>query len=148
MLFVEHNVTFKGDLQSAWDKLVDWKRIPEWDIFVDSVQFDGPLKVGSVGQLKSRDGHNYNLTVTDFNPLNNYSDEISIMGSKFIFYHELSEKTPGEITMRFTISANGFIAFIFQYPINNALALKLPILMDNFKLQYEESLQRSTEVSG
>lgn len=143
MVFVEHTVTFKGDLQSAWDKLVDVKRMPDWDIFIDSVQFDGPLKVGSVGQLKSRDGHNYALTVTDLNPLSNYSDEISIMGSKFVFYHELSEKTPGEITMRFTISANGFIAFIFGYPIKNAFAQKLPILMDNFKRQYEESLQQS-----
>lgn len=148
MVFVEHTVTFKGDLQSAWDKLVDWKRMPEWDIFIDDVQFDGPLKVGSVGQLKSRDGHNYILTVTDFNLLSNYSDEISIMGSKFVFCHELSEKKPGEITMRFTISAKGFIAYIFQYPINNALAQKLPILMECFKRQYEESFQQSTEVSG
>ncbi len=144
MVFVEHTEIFKGDLQSAWEKLIDWKHMPDWDIFIDSVEFDGPLKVGSVGKLKSRDGHNYALTVTDFNPRNNYSDEISIMGSKFIFYHELSEKTPGEITMRFTITATGLIAFIFQYPIKNAFALKLPILMENFRRQYEESLQQST----
>ncbi|MCC7529788.1 MAG: SRPBCC family protein [Candidatus Melainabacteria bacterium] len=143
MVFVEHSVTFKGDLQSAWDKLVDWKRMRDWDIFIDEVKFDGPLKVGSVGQLKARDGHIYVLTVTDLNSPNNYSDEISIMGSRFVFFHELSEKTPGEITMRFTISATGLIAFIFQYPINNAFALKLPILMDNFKQQYEESFQKS-----
>lgn len=143
MVVVEHSVTFKGDLQSAWDKLVDLSRMHEWDIFVDSVEFDGPLKVGSVGNLKSRDGHHYVLTVTDFNPLENYSDEISVMGSKFIFYHELSEKTPGEITMRFTITAKGFIAFIFQYPIKNAFEQKLPILMDSFKRQYEEAAQKS-----
>lgn len=144
MVFVEHSITFKGDLKTAWEKLVDWKRMPEWDIFIDDLQFDGPLKVGSVGHMKSRDGHNYILTVTDFNPLNNYSDEMSALGSKFVFYHELTEKTPGEITMRFTISANGFIAWLFKYPINNAFEQKLPILMDNFKRQYEESFQQTS----
>lgn len=144
MVFVEHSITFKGDLKTAWEKLVDWKRMPEWDIFIDDLQFDGPLKAGSVGHMKSRDGHNYILTVTDFNPLNNYSDEMSVLGSKFVFYHELAEKTPGEITMRFTISANGFIAWLFKYPINNAFEQKLPILMDNFKIQYEESFQQSS----
>ncbi len=140
MVVVEHSVTFKGDVQRAWDKLVDFSRMHEWDIFVDSVHFDGPLKVGSAGNLKSRDGHNYVLTVTDFNPPKSYTDEISVMGSKFIFYHELSEKNPGEITMRFTITAKGFIAFIFQYPIKNAFEQKLPILMDSFKRQYEEAV--------
>lgn len=139
MVFVEHSVVFKGDLKSAWDKLVDWKTMPSWDIFINDVQFDGELAVGKIGKLKSRDGHIYDLLVTSLTPLSNYSDEINIMGSKFVFYHELSEKTPGEITMRFTISAKGLIAFLFQYPINNAFAQKLPILMDNFKLQYEES---------
>ena len=57
MVFVEHSVTFRGDINSAWDKLVDWKTMPEWDIFVDEVKFDGPLKLGSQGMLKSRDGH-------------------------------------------------------------------------------------------
>ena len=144
MVFVEHSVTFRGDVNTAWDKLVDWKRMPEWDIFVDEVKFDGPLQLGSLGTLKSRDGHTYSLKVTAFNPKSDYSDELSIMGSTFVFFHELSEKTTGEITMRFTITAKGLIAFIFKYPINNALAQKLPILMDNFKLQYEESLQQTT----
>lgn len=144
MVFVEHSVTFKGNIDSAWEKLVDWKRMPEWDIFIDDINFDGPLKLGSVGTMKSRDGHTYSLKVTDFNPKKDYSDELSIMGSTFVFFHELSEKSAGEITMRFTISAKGLIAFIFCYPIKNAFAQKLPILMDNFKRQYEESLQQQT----
>jgi len=143
MVFVEHTVEFNGDLQSAWDKLVDWKTMPSWDIFIDEMFFDGPLKPGSKGRMKSRDGHFYDLLVTKLTPLSNYSDEAQIMGSKFVFYHELKETAPGKIAMRFTISATGFIAFIFQYPINNALAQKLPILMNNFKLQYEESRQQS-----
>ena len=145
MVFVEHSVSFKGDLKTAWEKLVDWKQMPTWDIFIDEMHFDGPLKKGSVGRMKSRDGHHYVLTVTDFTSLNNYSDEMSVMGSKFVFYHELKEKAPGEITMRFSITAKGLIAYLFKYPISNALAQKLPILMDNFKLQYEESLQQSTK---
>lgn len=145
MVYVEHSVSFKGDLKTAWDKLVDWKHMPDWDIFIDEMHFDGPLKTGSVGRMKSRDGHHYVLTVTDLKPLDNYSDEMSVMGSKFVFYHEIKETTPGEINMRFTISAKGLIAFLFKYPINNALEQKLPILMDNFKLQYEESLQQSTK---
>ena len=145
MIFVEHTVTFKGDLETAWDKLVDWKTMPEWDIFIDDVQFDGPLRVGSTGHLITRDRQNYILHVSDFNRLSNYTDEFSTMGSKFVFYHEMSERTPGEITMRFTISARGVIAFIFKYPIKNAFLQKLPILMDNFKLQYEESRKQSTK---
>ena len=144
MVFVEHSVTFKGNIDSAWEKLVDWKRMPEWDIFIDDINFDGPLKLGSVGTMKSRDGHTYSLQVTGFNPKKDYSDELSIMGSTFVFFHGLSEKSAGEITMRFTISAKGLIAFIFSYPIKNAFAQKLPILMDNFKRQYEESLQQQT----
>lgn len=145
MVFTEHSVNFKGDIKTAWDKLVDWKHMPDWDIFIDEMHFDGPLKKGSVGRMKSRDGHHYALTVTEFNPMDNYSDEISVMGSKFVFYHELKESGPGEITMRFTISATGLIASLFKYPINNAFEQKLPILMDNFKLQYEESLKQTTK---
>ncbi len=35
MVVVEHSVTFRGDLQSAWDKLVDWSTMHDWDIFID-----------------------------------------------------------------------------------------------------------------
>lgn len=138
MKLAEHEVSLSGRLESAWEKLVDWKSMPKWDLFMKSVHFDGPLKNGSVGQLTLQDGNTYTLKVTSFNPLKDYTDEFSILGSRLIFMHELIPQGANRITMRFRVEGEGLLVFLLQGPIKNDLVTKLPDLMNRFKSQFEE----------
>ncbi len=137
MIFADHSVTFRGERETAWKRLVDWKNMPEWDVFMESVSFPEPVGLGSVGTLNTKDGHTYPLKITSWNPPQDYKDEFPMMGSRFIFFHEVLEKTPGEITVHIIIEGEGILAFVFQYAFRNAFKAKMPLLMDNFKQLYE-----------
>jgi hypothetical protein len=56
MKIAEHSIVVNGSLQAAWDKLLDWNTMPDWDIFMKTVHFDGPLAVGSSGGLILKNG--------------------------------------------------------------------------------------------
>ncbi len=137
MKLAEHSVILHGSLESAWDKLVDWQRMPDWDLFRKSLQFDGPLQLGSIGKLVVTTGQQYELKVTSFDAPRSYSDELSTLGLRLIFHHFLTPLGEGQIEMRFVIEGSGVTAFLLQIPIANDLKAKLPDLMSRFKQQFE-----------
>lgn len=138
MRLCEHSITLEGSLESAWAMMVDWQTMPDWDIFMESLHFDGPLALGSVGKLKMKNGPQAPLTVTTFNAPISYTDELSLYGTRLTFYHELREKAEGKLEMRFTVDGAGLLASLFGTFMAKDMKSKMPVLMNNFKRIYEE----------
>lgn len=134
----DDKVTFKGELKSAWDKLVHWQTMHEWDPFMERVTFGGPLELGSVGLLKMKGGPQAKLVVTAFNPPISYTDQFTMLGSTFIFHHELIEAPPNQITLHIWVEASGALASLLAPMMRKEFAAKMPLLMNNFKQQYEQ----------
>ncbi len=134
------SITVQGTRQTAWNKLVDWQTMHEWDIFMDYLKFDGPLQMGSVGKLKMKGGPEVDLRVTHFSPLDSYTDEFSMLGSTFVFHHELAEPRPGEVKVRIWVECHGFLAALLANLMKKDFDKKMPILMQNFRQQYEKEL--------
>ncbi|MBY0549399.1 MAG: hypothetical protein K2W95_19140 [Candidatus Obscuribacterales bacterium] len=138
MKLSDDTVSFKGTRESAWNKLVDWQRMHEWDLFMESVQFDGALKLGSVGKLKMKNGPAVDLRVTAFEAGHSYSDEFELMWSRFIFHHDVTESTEGLVSVRVQVEGHGVLAWLAAGYLRQSFAANMPILMRNFKDQYEE----------
>jgi hypothetical protein len=130
-------ITVDGTLDAVWQKLIHWETMHEWDIFMDRVQFDGPLKQGSVGKLKMKNGPEVTLIVTRFSPPNSYTDEFSLAGSLFVFHHELTELRPTSVSLRIWVEARGMIASLLAPFMRKQFSAKMPLLMNNFKQQFE-----------
>jgi hypothetical protein len=139
MKLAEDAMTLSGDVQSAWDKLVDWSRMHEWDVFLEHLHFNGPLGLNSVGRLKMKDGPEVDLVVTQFDPPHSYTDEFSLLGSKFIFHHYVAEAGTGEVTVRIVVEAEGLAAALLAPLMRRQFAQKMPLLMQNFRSQYERT---------
>jgi len=137
MRLAEHTILLNGKLESVWQKLVDWERMPDWDKFLKTVHFDGPLAAGSIGELVLQNGQKVRLRITSFAPNKKYVDEFYTLGSRFIFYHELIEHQDNQIEVHFWIDAEGLFAFLFQIPMSNDFQAKLPTILSNFKTQFE-----------
>ncbi|MBX9694752.1 MAG: hypothetical protein K2Z81_20360 [Cyanobacteria bacterium] len=137
MQITDYRITVKGTRQSAWEKLVHWQSMHEWDIFMDYVKFDGPLAMGSVGKLKMKGGPKVDLRVTHFAPPDSYTDEFSMLGSTFIFHHEVIEQGAGEVEIHIMVEAQGLLANVLAPFMRKDMDSKMPILMQNFKHQYE-----------
>lgn len=131
----DSSIDFKGTLQSAWEKLVDWQTMPEWDCFMERASFNGPLKLGSVGKLKMKNGPEVALVVTTFVPSHSYTDELSIMGSTLSFYHEVTEMLPGMITLRIRVEGRGIVVSLLAPFLRTDMARKMPSIMASFKEQ-------------
>ncbi len=61
-----------------------------------------------------------------------------MLGSTFVFYHEVMESTDGGAIVRITVDANGTLASMLAPLMRSDFAKKMPILMNNFKRQLEE----------
>lgn len=137
MQLSDDSVTFKGTAATAWEKLVDWRNMPEWDPFMESVHFDGPLHARSVGRLKMKNGPDVELRVTEFTPGVSYTDEFTLWGSRFVFYHEVKETSAGLVTMRIRTEAYGLLASLLGGVMRKNFSRDMPGLMENFRTQYE-----------
>lgn len=104
---------------------------------MDWVRFDGELKMGSRGQLKMKNGPEVPLVVTSFSPPNSYTDEFTMMGSKFIFHHELSELSATTVSVRIRVETLGLFADLLAPLMKSDMSRKMPVLMNNFKQQFE-----------
>lgn len=133
MELTDTSVSFDGDLEKAWALLVDYKQMPSWDIFMDRLHFDAPMQLGSVGLLKMKGGPEVKLRVTSFNPPFNYTDEFSMLGSDFIFHHELAILPSKEINLRIRVESNGLFSSLLAPMMKSQFAAKMPVLMNNFK---------------
>lgn len=138
MQLISSSISVKASADSAWAKLVDWQRMHTWDIFMDWVKFDGPLAMGSVGDLKMAGGPVVKLKVTEFDPPHSYTDEFTMLGSTFVFSHEVTETAEGDALVRITVEANGALAKLLAPLMRSDMEKKMPILMNNFKRQLED----------
>ena len=109
----------------------------EWDILIEYVQFHGVLRVGSVGILKPKGAPVVDLVVTELVPPHSYTNEFTLFGSTFTFHHELEELDSNTVSMRFWVEARGLMAKTFAPLMRKDIEKKLPILMNNFKEQFE-----------
>lgn len=138
MQLVDSKITVNASPEEAWAKLVDWQAMHKWDLFMDWVKFDGPLAAGSIGDLKMAGGPIVKLKVTAFNPPNSYTDEFTMLGSTFVFYHEVNEAPNGGAIVRITVDTNGMFASMLAPLMRKDLNKKMPMLMSNFKVQIED----------
>lgn len=143
MKVADNSILVAGKLQPVWEKLVHWQTMHEWDVFMDRVVFDGPLKLGSKGKLKMKNGPEVDLIVTSFDPPFSYTDEFTVMGSRFKFFHELVEDSDNAVTLRITAEVEGLVATLLAPLMRKDLGLKMPTLMNNFKQKFES--QRNSE---
>lgn len=103
---------------------------------MDWVKFDGPLEMGSIGELKMAGGPTVKLKVTAFNPPHSYTDEFTMLGSTFIFHHRVVENEEG-VVVKIDVEATGALACLFAPLMKQDFAKKMPVLMNNFKRQLE-----------
>jgi len=137
MIIADSKIQIKGSRQAIWHKLVDWQTMHTWDIFMDSVRFDGPLQPGSKGKLKMKGGPEVELVVTSFDEAQSYTDEFTLLGSRFIFFHELIEHSENEVVLHITVETDGLLASLLAPLMRSDMERKMPILMNNFKTQFE-----------
>ncbi len=106
MLIAENTTEISAPLSVVWEKMLNWREWPAWDHGMDSARFPGSLQRGSVGKLKLKGGPEVDLRLTDFVEEDHYTSEFSLLGTTFVFEHEL--KTVGSnTTVRFAVTANG-----------------------------------------
>ncbi len=137
MKIADSKIQIQGSLEAVWHKLVDWQTMHTWDIFMESVIFDGPLRLGSKGKLRMKGGPEVELVVTSFNEPHSYTDEFTLLGSRFIFFHQLSEHSENLLVLHITVETNGFLASLLAPLMRIDTEKKMPILMNNFKKQFE-----------
>lgn len=142
MQLCDESTTFEGTVDTVWQLLVDWQNMPSWDIFMESLDFDGPLKMGSRGLLKMKNGPTAPLLVTAFNPPYSYTDELTFWFTRLIFHHELTELEAGKITVRFVVEGEGLLPLFVGSLMKNDMRKKMPVLLDNFQKQYEIRRQK------
>jgi hypothetical protein len=99
MKLAERSIMINGSLQAVWDKLLHWRSMPDWDILMKSIHFDDPIRVGSIGRLVLKNGQELKLRITQFDQLKDYTDEFSVLGTRFIFYHQLTQQSLEQIKM-------------------------------------------------
>ena len=133
----DESINIDGDRDRIWSLLVDWRRMPEWDIFMKSLHFEGPLALGSTGTIHMRAGGSSKLTVTAWQPPHNYSDEMSIAFTKLTFHHHLTELAPGQFQVRFVVEGSGLLTTLMGKMMQQDMELKMPILLNNFKELYK-----------
>lgn len=133
----ERTVIVKASAQAAWDKLVDYKHMHEWDIFMEWIKFEGAIKNGSKGRLKMRDGAEVDIVVTSFDPPKTYTDEFRMLGSRFVFHHEVKERPDGDTAVRIAVEAHGVVAGLIAPMMRAQMKEKMPVLMAKFKRQLE-----------
>lgn len=137
MHLVSSSISVDASADAAWAKLVDWQRMHKWDIFMDWVKFDGPLQMGSVGDLKMAGGPTVKLKVTAFNAPHSYTDEFTMFGSTVIFHHRVVVDEAEGVAVRIDVEANGALASLLAPLMKQDFAKKMPVLMNNFKRQLE-----------
>lgn len=103
------------------------------------VKFDGPIRNGSVGQLKCRNGPKVVLCVTQFDFGSSYRSEFEFLGTKFIFDHQLIATDQAGIEVVFNVYATGASVFLIGNLMKPAIEKGLPQWMDNFKFVLQES---------
>jgi hypothetical protein len=139
MRLAEHSIIVNGSAHAAWDKLVDWRTMPDWDIFMKSVHFEEPLRVGSTGRLVLKNGHEFTLRITQLDHMKDYTDEFCIIGARFVFYHQLLQQSPEQIKIYFSIDCEGLLPFVMHRLLAREFNSQLVVLMTNFKNQLERN---------
>jgi carbon monoxide dehydrogenase subunit G len=135
-LLGEHSVVVNAPPDVVWQALVDWQSWPEWDKGQESIKFKGPLNVGSSGKLKIRGGPKVTLRITDFEPGKEYTSEFHLLGSRFIFNHNIEPE--GENTrVSFAVHLTGFLSVVAYGFFRSSLESNLPEWMTNFKRRTE-----------
>lgn len=142
MQLCDESTTFEGTIDTTWKVLVDWQSMPSWDIFMESIDFDGPLRNGSLGRLKMKNGPTAPLLVTAFNPPYSYTDELRFWFTRLIFHHELTELEAGRVTVRFVVEGEGLLPVLLGSLMRKDMQKKMPVLLDNFKVQYRKLNQK------
>lgn len=128
-----HSVVLADSRRAVWEKLVNWHDWASWDRGMDWVKFDGPIAIGSVGQLKCKNGPKVQLRVTEFDYGNSYRSEFDLLGSKFIFDHSLIESEEPGVELAFAIHVTGYSSVLFASVLKPAFEKALPEWMNNFK---------------
>jgi uncharacterized membrane protein len=135
----EHSIVLHSNLESVWQKLIDWQNMPGWDIFMKSIQFDEPVGIGSIGALVLKNGQRHSLRITQFEHLHSYTDEFSVLGMRFVFFHRLTPEQSNKVTLYFSIDCTGPLSFIFRPLLTEQMKSQLQILMENFRAQLEKT---------
>src|ERR1700733_7765709 len=106
--------------------MIDWKSWPSWDKGQESVYFPGPLVAGSVGELKLKDGPKVALRITDFNAERSYTSVFRMLGTTFVFEHEVFFETDALSNIRFAVSSIGWFAPFVGYFVNPKIVEGVP----------------------
>jgi len=137
MRLVESSVTLHGNLEAAWAKLVNWQTMPEWDVFMESIHFEQPISVDSTGMLALKNGQKFKLRITQLAPMQDYTDEFSVLGTRFVFYHQLKQISPEQLKMYFSIDCEGLLSFVMHRLLSKEFDTQLATVMSRFKDQFE-----------
>lgn len=63
---ISHTVDIAAPEETVWSKLVRWEDWPVWDQGMETISFDGPIAVGSIGRLKLKGGcYTYHMVLPD-----------------------------------------------------------------------------------
>ena len=143
----QHTVTINAPADVVWSHVIDWQHWPDWDKGMERVFFKGPINVGSTGKLKLRGGPTVNLKVTQFDPVlpgtagfepePQYTDEFSLFGSRFIFYHRVDPIDANTSTFYVTAHTTGLVA-LFNPIIRPSFDAKLSEWLGNLKRKIEQ----------
>ncbi|MDR3617441.1 MAG: hypothetical protein P4L53_28050 [Candidatus Obscuribacterales bacterium] len=137
MRLAQHSITLHGDIQSAWAKLLDWQNMLDWDEFISSIHFENPIRVGSTGTLTVKDNQVFKLRITQVEHLHDYTDEFSILGTRFIFYHRLTQQSSNQLELYFSIDCEGVLSLFMPLFLAKKFDAQLQATMSKFKTQIE-----------
>jgi hypothetical protein len=136
---VRNSVVLSSSQDTTWAKMVDWKSWPTWDGGMESVNFEGPIHIGSSGKLKLKDGPVVTLMITDFKLHESYTSEFVLFGTRLIFGHILTPLDGGLTKMTVTAEAEGPTAFLIGNFVNSKIAKGVPQWMRNFQTALNEN---------
>jgi hypothetical protein len=129
----EHTITISAPASTVWQEMTDWTTWSSWDKGQDSIQFSGPLALEAIGQLKLKDGPKVSLRVTSFDPGRAYVSEFNLLGTPFVFHHNIDKLSDDCSNVSFAIDATGWSAPILGSIAKSQVAKELPHWMENFQ---------------
>jgi uncharacterized membrane protein len=106
------SISIDAPAERVWAELIDVERWPRYTASMDSLERldHGPFQLGSRARIKQPGLPPLVWTVTEFQPLHEFTWTITSMGLTTVASHRISANAAASVTLTLSIYRTGFLA--------------------------------------
>jgi len=110
------------EVWDCWTRVNDWT---DWHSDLDSCQMEGEFKVGNHFMLKPKGAKSVKITITDVQPLKQFTDCTSFPGAKMYDTHAV-EEIPGGVRIKNELVVTGPLKWLWIALVAKKVADSVP----------------------